>query len=49
MSVWAAGVALAVVAAACLAGEATVVLSALAEIAAVVALFMLVCATEALN
>ena len=49
MSFWASVGALVVAAAAYLAGDADVILSGLEEIAAVVALFMLVCAAEAWN
>ena len=49
MSIWASVVALAVAVAAYWAGSNDVVLSGLQEIVAVVALFALVCATEAWN
>jgi hypothetical protein len=49
MSFWAGVVALVVAVAACLAGDATTLLSGLAEIGAVLALFTIVCAAEAWN
>lgn len=49
MSVWAAVVTLVVAAAAYLAGDPTTLLSGIAEIVAVLALFTLVCMGEALN
>jgi hypothetical protein len=47
MSIWASAVVLAVAIAACWAGDLDMVLSAVQEIAAVVALFALICAAEA--
>ena len=49
MSIWASVVALLVASAAYWSGGADVVISGMQEIAAVVALFALVCATEAWN